>query len=77
MSEFVDTTTTATCKKLSDALKELDSKPFRSLEFFPPRTEAGVETLFKNISRLESTNPLFVDFTWYVMRPHVNYLDEF
>lgn len=42
----------------------MTGKPFRSLEFFPPRTEAAVETLFQNVSKLQSTEPLFVDFTW-------------
>ena len=59
MTEF----TNETGKKIIDSIKD-QKQPFRSLEFFPPRTSAGVDTLFQNVSKLESTNPLFVDFTW-------------
>jgi len=35
-----------------------------SFEFFPPRTQAGVENLYARIDRLASLEPLFVDVTW-------------
>ncbi|CAM9825862.1 unnamed protein product, partial [Choristocarpus tenellus] len=38
--------------------------PFQSLEFFPPRTPAGVKNLMDRLDRMKATSPLFVDFTW-------------
>ena len=35
-----------------------------SFEFFPPRTQAGVENLYSRIDRLAALEPLFVDVTW-------------
>ncbi len=35
-----------------------------SLEFFPPKTDVGVSSLYKTIQALMEFNPLFVDFTW-------------
>ena len=44
-------------KKLSELMKihaasAYGKKPFVSIEFFPPRTEAGVEDLFTNLGKL-------------------------
>jgi len=45
--------------------KEDGSKPFISIEFFPPRTEAGVKNLYSRMERMKkSINPLFSDVTW-------------
>lgn len=38
--------------------------PFISYEFFPPKTEKGVENLMNRIESLKETKPMFVDFTW-------------
>ena len=35
-----------------------------SVEFFPPKTDAGVENLFKALAKLQAYDPLFSDFTW-------------
>jgi methylenetetrahydrofolate reductase (NADPH) len=35
-----------------------------SFEYFPPRTEAGVENLLDRIDRMGLTNPFWVDVTW-------------
>jgi hypothetical protein len=35
-----------------------------SLEFFPPKTDAGIENLYLRIERMSSLNPLFIDITW-------------
>lgn len=48
------------------------SAPFVSIEFFPPRTEVGIESLWKVLTKLTlvptgespSPIPLFADFTW-------------
>ncbi|ODV63104.1 methylenetetrahydrofolate reductase (NAD(P)H) MET12 [Ascoidea rubescens DSM 1968] len=37
---------------------------FISLEFFPPKTEAGLKNLLARIERLSVLNPLFVNITW-------------
>ena len=45
--------------------KEAGSKPFVSIEFFPPRTDTGVKNLYARMQRMkESINPLFSDVTW-------------
>mmetsp|Transcript_30952 Transcript_30952/g.74763 ORF Transcript_30952/g.74763 Transcript_30952/m.74763 type:complete len:406 (+) Transcript_30952:120-1337(+) len=45
--------------------KEAGSKPFVSIEFFPPRTDTGVKNLYARMQRMkESMNPLFSDVTW-------------
>ena len=47
------------------AKKEAGSKPFVSIEFFPPRTDVGVKNLYARMQRMkESINPLFSDVTW-------------
>lgn len=38
--------------------------PFFSYEFFPPKTEAGVENLYLRMERMTAINPVFVDITW-------------
>ncbi|CAN0274408.1 unnamed protein product, partial [Discosporangium mesarthrocarpum] len=35
-----------------------------SLEFFPPRTAAGVKNLDARLDRMKAAKPLFVDYTW-------------
>jgi methylenetetrahydrofolate reductase (NADPH) len=51
--------------KISDVLSDRDeSKPFISIEFFPPRTEAGVTSLYKTIETYTKYDILFADFTW-------------
>lgn len=39
-------------------------KPWFSFEFFPPRTEEGVENLFDRQDRMASYSPMFCDITW-------------
>jgi 5,10-methylenetetrahydrofolate reductase len=41
-----------------------DAKPFVSIEFFPPKTEAGVTSLYNCLEKLKKVNPLFADVTW-------------
>ncbi|GBF91075.1 5,10-methylenetetrahydrofolate reductase [Raphidocelis subcapitata] len=48
--------------KINDKLKRGES--FWSCEFFPPRTEEGVENLFERLDRIASYGPLFCDITW-------------
>lgn len=49
--------------KLAD-LFEQEGVPFVSMEYFPPKTEAGVESLYDKLGRVHEMNPLFIDFTW-------------
>ena len=39
-------------------------QPYFSFEFFPPKTEAGVQNLYQRMDRMASLNPLFCDITW-------------
>lgn len=41
-----------------------DGNPFFSFEFFPPRTDEGVENLFERLDRMASYGPTFCDITW-------------
>lgn len=45
-------------------LFEQETTPFVSMEYFPPKTEAGVESLYDKLGRVGDMNPLFIDFTW-------------
>ena len=38
--------------------------PWMSVEFFPPKTEVGLATLYKVLLDLKAYNPLFADITW-------------
>ncbi len=42
----------------------LEDRPFYSFEYFPPRTEAGLENLYARIERMARLEPAFVDVTW-------------
>jgi len=53
--------------KIIDLIKKKEdgSKPFASIEFFPPRTETGVKNLYARMDRMKaSISPLFSDVTW-------------
>ena len=54
----------AEARKLIDLMQENADKPWISLEYFPPRTDAGVTNLYERIERMKQLDPLFVDFTW-------------
>eukprot|EP00884_Botryococcus_braunii_P012198 jgi/Botrbrau1/2097/Bobra.0093s0005.1 len=41
-----------------------ENQQFFSFEFFPPRTEEGMENLFDRQDRMVSYGPLFCDITW-------------
>lgn len=49
--------------KLAELFEE-ESAPFVSMEYFPPKTEAGVDSLYEKLGRVHEMNPLFIDFTW-------------
>lgn len=45
-------------------LFDQETVPFVSMEYFPPKTEAGVESLYDKLGRVNDMKPLFIDFTW-------------
>lgn len=50
--------------KIVDAIRDHDG-PFMSLEYFPPRTDAGLKNLKDRMVRMQrDISPLFCDFTW-------------
>jgi len=53
-------------ERVVDIIKRHDAqgKPWFSLEFFPPRTSAGVINLQERIVRMSQLQPAFVDITW-------------
>jgi methylenetetrahydrofolate reductase (NADPH) len=52
--------------KLKDIIeaKKGGDKPWVSVEFFPPKTTAGITTLFSALTKLLPYEPVFSDFTW-------------
>lgn len=60
MSKIIDKINLAiACKKDGQTIQ-----PYFSLEFFPPKTEAGVENLYIRMDRMTSLQPIFIDITW-------------
>jgi len=53
-------------QKLCDLVvqKAAEKTPWFSFEYFPPKTEAGIDNLYKRILRMKELGPLFTDFTW-------------
>ena len=49
-------------KKLAAAQEA--GKPVFSFEFFPPKTEQGVQNLYERMDRMHDLGPAFVDVTW-------------
>lgn len=57
--------------KIVDAINSRKNNIWISLEFYPPRTENAVSTLYKLVEKMKSIitakhadYPLFIDFTW-------------
>jgi methylenetetrahydrofolate reductase (NADPH) len=52
--------------KITELLRHASERhePVFSFEFFPPKTEAGVEALFQSIAALRPLAPGFVSVTW-------------
>lgn len=52
--------------KIIDILNGLEESdiPRFSFEYFPPKTEAGVENLYQRFWRMNKQGPLFCDVTW-------------
>ena len=48
--------------KISDYQRQ--EKPFFSFEFFPPKTEAGLQNLYARLDRMAGLEPCFIDITW-------------
>ncbi|KAK1317337.1 putative methylenetetrahydrofolate reductase [Acorus calamus] len=43
---------------------EVENRPLFSFEYFPPKTDEGVENLFERMERMVSYGPSFCDITW-------------
>jgi methylenetetrahydrofolate reductase (NADPH) len=52
--------------KIAEKLQEVNESGVTpvSFEFFPPRTEKGVENLKTTLGQMRHQSPVFVDFTW-------------
>lgn len=48
--------------KLAEAEKA--KKPIFSFEFFPPKTQQGVQNLYDRMDRMHDLGPAFIDVTW-------------
>ena len=49
-------------KKLDETIRV--GKPTFSFEFFPPKTEQGVQNLYDRMDRMYALGPEFIDITW-------------
>ena len=52
--------------KISEKLKEYKNqgKTFYSFEFFPPKSDFGLDNLYSRIDRMASLRPAYIDITW-------------
>jgi methylenetetrahydrofolate reductase (NADPH) len=48
--------------KINEAISQ--DKTFFSFEYFPPKTDDGVENLYARLDRMSKLNPMFIDVTW-------------
>ncbi|KAK6116826.1 hypothetical protein DH2020_049456 [Rehmannia glutinosa] len=51
-------------EKIQEATAANDNRVVFSFEFFPPKTEDGVDNLFERMERMVAHNPTFCDITW-------------
>lgn len=51
-------------EKLNASRNDDPGKPTFSFEFFPPKTDQGVQNLYDRMDRMYNLNPAFVDVTW-------------
>ncbi|EYU36618.1 hypothetical protein MIMGU_mgv1a003262mg [Erythranthe guttata] len=51
-------------EKIQEAARANDDRVVFSFEFFPPKTEDGVDNLFERMERMVVHNPTFCDITW-------------
>ena len=49
-------------EKIADYIAQ--EKIFYSFEFFPPKTEFGMDNLYSRIDRMASLHPAYIDVTW-------------
>ncbi len=52
--------------KISDKIKEYkkQKKVFYSFEYFPPKTDFGMDNLYSRIDKMSSLDPAYIDITW-------------
>ena len=52
--------------KISSILNEYNNqgKTFYSFEFFPPKTDFGLDNLYSRIDRMAALRPAYIDVTW-------------
>ena len=52
--------------KISDKLEnfKVQGKTFYSFEYFPPKTDFGLDNLYTRIDRMASLQPAYIDITW-------------
>eukprot|EP00898_Chlorokybus_atmophyticus_P001234 jgi/Chlat1/2110/Chrsp17S02699 len=52
--------------KIIDKVRQAESegRNYFSFEYFPPRTDEGVDNLFERMDRMVAHDPLFCDITW-------------
>eukprot|EP00516_Mucochytrium_quahogii_P001862 CAMPEP_0203760644 /NCGR_PEP_ID=MMETSP0098-20131031/13897_1 /ASSEMBLY_ACC=CAM_ASM_000208 /TAXON_ID=96639 /ORGANISM=" , Strain NY0313808BC1" /LENGTH=328 /DNA_ID=CAMNT_0050654303 /DNA_START=48 /DNA_END=1030 /DNA_ORIENTATION=- len=64
MTGLIAEMSTQPAPKICDLIAAKRNEPWIAFEYFPPKTEQGVENLKKRLARMAEFNPLYVDFTW-------------
>ncbi|GBG26935.1 Methylenetetrahydrofolate reductase 1 [Hondaea fermentalgiana] len=49
---------------ISDLVADKGDEPWIAFEYYPPKTEKGVATLYKRLESMKELGPLYADFTW-------------
>ena len=49
-------------EKIKDYQRQ--GRPFFSFEYFPPKTESGLQNLYARLDRMAGLEPCFIDITW-------------
>jgi methylenetetrahydrofolate reductase (NADPH) len=50
--------------KVAEWKRQRPDEPFFSFEYFPPKTEAGVNNLIARVEKMGAMRPMWIDFTW-------------
>merc|ERR1711977_238672 len=63
-STLVHKTMSKINEKLKIWQKEKPGVPWFSFEYFPPKTDLGVQNLYERFDRMAALDPMWIDVTW-------------
>jgi methylenetetrahydrofolate reductase (NADPH) len=50
--------------RIIDKINNLDKDVYYSFEYYPPKTEKGIENLYLKLDKMLKLKPIFIDMTW-------------